>query len=106
MSTAPCGPGSWQHALVAARAAPRCGACSRRTGSPCQKPAMPNGKCRLHGGASTGARTAEGLARCRSAPVKHGRRDAAARARAAQRGQARAAVAALRRLVADALKAD
>jgi hypothetical protein len=32
----------------------RCGA-STRTGSPCQCPAMPNGKCRIHGGASPGA---------------------------------------------------
>ena len=27
---------------------------------PCQKPAMPNGRCRLHGGASTGAQDARG----------------------------------------------
>lgn len=34
--------------------APRCGA---RTGSgaPCHCPAMPNGKCRIHGGLSPGA---------------------------------------------------
>ena len=34
--------------------APRCGA-STRSGSPCRCPAMPNGKCRIHGGASPGA---------------------------------------------------
>jgi uncharacterized protein YjcR len=33
---------------------PRCGAKTRR-GAACQSPAMPNGRCRLHGGKSTGA---------------------------------------------------
>jgi hypothetical protein len=33
---------------------PRCGA-KTRAGSPCRCPAMPNGKCRTHGGASPGA---------------------------------------------------
>jgi hypothetical protein len=33
---------------------PRCGAKTRR-GAPCQSPAMPNGRCRIHGGKSTGA---------------------------------------------------
>jgi hypothetical protein len=32
----------------------RCGARTRR-GSGCQSPAMPNGRCRLHGGKSPGA---------------------------------------------------
>lgn len=32
----------------------RCGAKTRR-GMPCQSPAMPNGRCRMHGGPSTGA---------------------------------------------------
>jgi hypothetical protein len=32
----------------------RCGARSRR-GSQCQSPAMPNGRCRMHGGKSPGA---------------------------------------------------
>ena len=91
----------WQRALAAAAAAPRCGAYARRTGLPCQKPAMPNGRCRLHGGASTGPRTPEGIARCTAAPMKHGRRNAAARALAAQRGQARSASAALRRLLVE-----
>ncbi|WOH66175.1 HGGxSTG domain-containing protein [Bradyrhizobium sp. BWA-3-5] len=35
--------------------APRCGARSRRSGKPCQSPAMPNGRCRMHGGLSPGA---------------------------------------------------
>jgi len=34
---------------------PKCGARSKRTGKPCQQPAMANGRCRLHGGKSTGA---------------------------------------------------
>lgn len=33
---------------------PRCGA-RTRSGTPCRCPAMPNGKCRIHGGASPGA---------------------------------------------------
>ena len=41
--------------------APRCGAKTRRRGTPCQGPAMRNGRCRLHGGLSTGAKTAEGI---------------------------------------------
>ena len=51
---------------------PRCGAKTRR-GSPCQEPAMKNGRCRLHGGKSTGARTPEGLRRIVEANLKHGR---------------------------------
>lgn len=30
--------------------APRCGAHARTTGNPCRGPAMPNGRCRMHGG--------------------------------------------------------
>jgi hypothetical protein len=33
---------------------------------------MANGRCRMHGGASTGPRTAEGLARSRRARWKRG----------------------------------
>ena len=33
---------------------PRCGAKTRR-GTPCRSPAMPNGRCRMHGGSSPGA---------------------------------------------------
>ena len=51
--------------------APRCGAKTRR-GNGCQAPGMPNGRCRMHGGTSTGPRTAEGLERCRTAKLKHG----------------------------------
>ena len=37
------------------RLAPRCLAHTRRK-TACQSPAMPNGRCRLHGGLSPGAR--------------------------------------------------
>jgi hypothetical protein len=51
--------------------AARC--CARtRGGGTCQGPAMLNGRCRMHGGASTGPRTVEGLARMRVAKTKHG----------------------------------
>jgi hypothetical protein len=56
--------------------APRCGA-KTRAGCACRQPAMRNGRCRLHGGKSTGARTAEGRRRARTARLVHGRRTAA-----------------------------
>ena len=40
---------------------PRCGA-KCRSGEPCKNAAMKNGRCRMHGGKSTGA------------PIKHGQR--------------------------------
>jgi len=52
-------------------AAPRCGA-RTRAGGRCRQPAMHNGRCRLHGGLSTGPRTAEGRARCATARRTHG----------------------------------
>src|SRR5215470_18321679 len=48
-----------------------CGA-RTRSGGECRAPAMFNGRCRMHGGASTGPRTREGLARSRRARWKHG----------------------------------
>jgi len=56
--------------------APRCGA-RTRAGCACRQPAMANGRCRLHGGRSTGPRTAAGLARSRAARLSHGYRTAA-----------------------------
>lgn len=44
---------------------PRCGA-KTRAGTPCQSPAMPNGRCRMHGGKSPGARVGNSNA------LKHG----------------------------------
>jgi hypothetical protein len=57
--------------------AARCGAKTRR-GTVCQCPAMRNGRCRLHGGLSTGPKTAEGIRRIQAAVTKHGRRTQAA----------------------------
>ena len=59
--------------------APRCGAKNRRN-VPCQCPAMPNGRCRLHGGLSTGAKTRAGIERIRQAVTKHGRYSQTAKA--------------------------
>src|SRR5947209_6820358 len=62
--------------------APRCGA-KTRSGATCKAPAMRSRKtgdytrCRMHGGASTGPRTTEGLERCRRARWKDGHRSAA-----------------------------
>jgi hypothetical protein len=62
---------------------PRCGA-KTRSGKPCRAPAMWSTRtrrytrCRLHGGASTGPRTPEGLEKCRRANWKHGKRSAEA----------------------------
>ena len=53
-------------------AAPRCGALTRKA-EPCRQPAMPNGRCRMHGGKSTGPRTLDGLARLQAARTRHGR---------------------------------
>ena len=51
---------------------PRCGARTRAC-IPCKGPAMLNGRCRMHGGASTGPRTPEGLRRIVKARTVHGR---------------------------------
>jgi hypothetical protein len=45
----------------------KCEAHARSTGKPCQAPAMENGRCKLHGGLSTGPRTPEGKERWRKA---------------------------------------
>jgi len=50
---------------------------------------MRNGKCRMHGGAATGARTEAGRLRCAKANWRHGGRSAAI---AQQRREARAAL--------------
>jgi len=38
----------------------QCGAHARSTGLPCKAKALPNGRCKLHGGCSTGPKTLEG----------------------------------------------
>ncbi|HET6222458.1 MAG TPA: HGGxSTG domain-containing protein [Dongiaceae bacterium] len=58
-------------------AAPRCGA-KTRCGGCCRQPAMANGRCRMHGGRSTGPRTAPGLSASRRARFAQGDRSAAA----------------------------
>ena len=40
--------------LLDMQAARRCGAKTRKV-TPCRSPTMPNGRCRMHGGKSTGA---------------------------------------------------
>lgn len=49
-----------------------CGARAKSTGKPCQMYPCENGRCHLHGGKSTGARTAEGRHRQKMASWKHG----------------------------------
>lgn len=52
---------------------PACGA-KTRAGAPCRALAMKNGRCRMHGGKSTGPKTAAGLERMRRAKTIHGSR--------------------------------
>jgi hypothetical protein len=92
----------WRVLLDRATSAPRCGAACKRTGQPCRGPAMANGRCRMHGGASTGPSTREGRERCRAAPWKHGARAADARAAARLRGEARRLAAELLRAAVEA----
>src|SRR2546428_2762246 len=57
--------------------------------------AMPNGRCKVHGGKSTGPRTPEGLERSRRANWKHGHFSREAKA---ERSRLRAAILTLRDL--------
>jgi len=68
----------------------------KRDGEPCQSSAMPNGRCRVHGGTSTGPRTPEGLERSRKARWQHGFYSAEARE---QRRKARETARILRALL-------
>jgi hypothetical protein len=68
----------WQKAIKAANAAPRCGAKLRRKETHCRAPAMVNGRCRIHGGTSTGPKTQAGIERIRMTHWKHGQRSAEA----------------------------
>jgi hypothetical protein len=57
----------------------RCGAKARtRNKLPCRHWGMPNGRCWLHGGKSTGPRTPEGLERSRRSSWKDGKHSAQA----------------------------
>src|SRR6476660_9493988 len=86
---------SWKPGLAVADACPRCGAKRRRGGGTCRAPAMANGRCRLHGGKSTGPRTPEGIERSRRANWKHGHFSREAKA---ERSRLRAAILVLRDL--------
>ena len=55
-------PNPMQKALEALQTAPKCLAHARTTGNPCKNASMTNGRCRMHGGKSTGR------------PVTHGQR--------------------------------
>jgi hypothetical protein len=61
----------WRLTLPLAQSCHRCGA-RTRSGASCKSPAMQNGRCRMHGGTSTGPRTSEGLERMRRANTRHG----------------------------------
>lgn len=80
-------PGNWDNA-------PRCGA-KTRAGTPCRSAAMPNGRCRLHGGKSTGPKTEAGKAAIRASRTKHGRYSQAS---IAERREVRSLIRALREM--------
>lgn len=71
-----------QQARQALALHPKCGA-KCRSGKPCMNPSMKNGRCRMHGGKSTGA------------PIKHGQRTKAA---IAQRKADQALIGALHKI--------
>ena len=65
----------------------RCEARTRR-GTPCQRPGNKiNGRCKLHGGHSTGPWTAEGIARLAESKTTHGRTTMPERAKAKYRAE-------------------
>jgi hypothetical protein len=72
---------------------PRCGAYARTTGRPCRAPAMANGRCRMHGGASPGAPKGE-----RNGNFRGGHATAEARAK---RREGRALLRAMLRLLGE-----
>ena len=75
---------------------PRCGARTRR-GTPCRSPAMANGRCRMHGGKSSGAPRGNNNA------LKYGRYTATA---IAERRELAALIRSMRKLVAEVDGAD
>ena len=65
----------------------RCEAHTRK-GTPCQRPgSKQNGRCKFHGGRSTGPRTEDGLARLTASKTTHGRTSKAERAKAKHRAE-------------------
>jgi hypothetical protein len=83
--------------LELANAAPRCRAKRKSDGKQCRAAAMANGRCRVHGGPSTGPRTPEGLERSRKATWRHGHYSAESKA---ARAEGRHALRELRALLA------
>jgi hypothetical protein len=83
-----------------AHASPRCGA-QKRAGGACLQPAMRNGRCRFHGGLSTGPSTSDGLERSRKARWRHGYYSAQAKA---ERQDARRDLYTLRTLLTAAMR--
>ena len=64
------------------------GGAKTRKSTPCQRAAkLPVGRCRLHGGASTGPKTDAGLARLTTARATHGRFTKKKRLAARQRAE-------------------
>ena len=57
---------------------------------------MKNGRCKMHGGISSGPRTAEGIERIRASRTKHGRYSQAA---IAERRQSRQLIKTIRALI-------
>ena len=52
--------------VASKRSRRKCGAHARSTGKPCQAKALANGRCKLHGGLSTGPKTEEGRKKARA----------------------------------------
>ena len=64
---------SGRSSLAKANGAPRCGAKTRTTGQPCKHLARKgSGQCRLHGGRSTGPKSATALDALKAKTTKHG----------------------------------
>jgi len=82
---------------------PKCGAKRRGKDELCKAPAMANGRCRLHGGLSTGQRTAEGLERSRCGNWKHGEYSMEGKA---QRQRLREEIQKMKQFVKDLLAQD
>ena len=54
-------PNPMEKALEALKTAPKCLAHARTTGEPCKNASMANGRCRMHGGKSTGRPVTHGM---------------------------------------------
>lgn len=60
------------HARFNINNAKKCLATTKRSKTLCQAPAMKNGRCRLHGGKSTGVRTKKGLKKLKEVNYRNG----------------------------------